>query len=161
MAGITVSGASIGLAAAVPTGLTSESTNAEKVTAYELLTYTTPASCIITSLPVFDEFWELGEDDDTVCDNLDEIKTSFKTIQKVAPSSISAIFVKDDPIIVLFNQLRESRSDIGTLQITHSNGTDKIWAQIEVSKTTEDLTETLNKVKFMAEFFFKKKPVRN
>lgn len=161
MAGITVSGATIKLSSGVAAGLTSASTNAERVTAYGLLSYTGSASCIVTKLPSFDEFWETGEDDDTVCADLEEIKTSFKTIQKVAPSSVTAIFVKDDPLLILFNTLRASRSDVGTLEITHSNGTDKIWAEIEVSKTTEDLSEVLNKVKFMAEFFFKKKPVRN
>lgn len=161
MAGTRVSGMQIGLSASVPAGLTSSSTNAEKVTAYEALTYTNPSSCIVTALPIFDEFWETNEDELTVCNNTDEIVSQYKTRQKVANSSVSAIFVKDDPIIVLFNTLRDSATDVGTLEVTHSNGTDKIWAQIEVTKTTEDPTDTAGKVKFMAEFFFKKKPVRN
>ena len=161
MTGTRVSGMYVGLSASTPTGLTASSTNAEKVTAYEALIYTFPNSCIVTQLPIFDEFWETNEDELTVCNNTEEIVGKYKTRQKVADSSVSAIFVKDDPIIVLFNTLRESATDIGTLVVGHSNGTDKIWAQIEVTKTTEDATDTVGKVKFMAEFFFKKKPVRN
>jgi len=159
--GTAVSGSSIGLAATLPAGLASAATDAERVTAYAGHSYTTPASCLILQLPVFKEIWETAEDEATVCDNLDEIITSYKTVQKVAPTSVSMRFKKDDPFIAVANALRSSRTDIGVLELTHSNGTDKVWAQIEITETDEDHTATTGKVKFMMSIIFKAKPVRN
>ena len=160
-----VSGMTFGLIADVPdfTGSADplNPTDAEKDAAYAALAYTFSQTCIITGLPVIDESWGVNQDPVTICDQKGAIRKSFKTFRQVANASMSFIFEKTDPLIVLFNQLRESRDQVGTFELGHSDGINKIWGQIQVLRTVEDPTDNEGRVQFTVDFFYEETPHRN
>lgn len=161
-----VSGMTFGLVAAVPdfTGAVDplNPTDAEKDAAYAALApYTFSQSCIITGLPVIDESWGVNQDPVTICDQKGAIRKSFKTFQQVANASMSFIFEKTDPLIQLFITLRESRDQVATFELGHSDTTNKIWGQIQVLRTVEDPTDNEGRVQFTVDFFYEETPHRN
>jgi len=161
MAITSVSGMVFGLVANFPT-IPANSTDAAKTALYEgLAPYTTSASCIITQLPIVDEAWETQQDPVTVCDDEGAIRKSFKTNRTVANGTMGFLFDKTDPLLVLFRELQASRTQVGTYEMIHQNGTDKIWGQIQVLRIAEDPTNAEGRVLANVDFFYEESPHRN
>ena len=162
MAGNKVSGSVVSFSASTPTGITSASTNAEKVTAYEAVAgYTTSTNCIITELPSFAKGWEMNKDPDTVCSSPNELTKSYKTNRTVSDTTIAMLYEKADPMIAVLDALEEDPLGVGTNQIVGSNGTDKVWAQVQISNRDEMRSDIKGKEMISYGITFEEVPVAN
>lgn len=157
-----VAGTQIGAFIGVPAGLAAATTPAQIIAAYEAETYTTQNDCKMTGLPVVTRDWETAQDPITVCAqtaNNNSLRRSFKTNQIAPNATVTALMDYTDPFIQLMYTAQESATDIVTYEIIHPNGTDKIWAQVQVKSFTVDMTDLESRTIWQSEWFYEAWPI--
>ena len=160
MAIFNVAGTILGITAAVPT-INPGDTPAAIIAAYDALTYTTQDTCLITTLPIVQRDWNTNTDPLTVCggQNVNQLRRQFKT-DRIAPNAnLGALMDYQDPFIQVMFALQESLDQVGTYEIIHPNGTDKIWGQIQVKSVAVDMTDNESRALFTSEVFYEAWPV--
>jgi len=161
MAIFNVAGTAIGAFIGTPAGLAAATTPAQIIAAYEAETYTSQSDCKMTGLPVVTRDWDTAQEPITVCADSanNDLRRSFKT-NRVAPNAtVTALMDYADPFIQMMYTAQESGVDVITYQITHPNGTDKIWAQVQVKSFTVDMTDLQSRTIWSSEWFYESWPV--
>lgn len=160
MAIFQVAGTILGISAATPV-INVGDTQADIIAAYDALTYTSQDTCIITTLPIVSRDWNTNQDPITVCggQNVNQLRKQFKT-DRIAPNAnMGALMDYDDPFIQIMFALQESATQVGTYEVIHPNGTDKIWGQIQVKSVAVDMTNVESRALFTSEVFYESWPI--